>query len=184
MNTTWNYTITNTPSGFRRFISTEIFYINIDVQTYSDKYYDSEERVARYVQAVHYKQLYDVFIASLTDEEEQCVNYIRYHDPITKRPENFYICIDNAYLKWKRIFFTGAFKQFKNIDSKLLGIAMRTIRKSYKKSITTTAEILGTDRVTLSHYEHGRRIPSLNFMSQFCMLFNISLDTLMKVSRF
>lgn len=57
---------------------------------------------------------------------------------------------------------------------------MKCIKKN-KKRITLTAEILEIDRITLSHYEHGRRLPSLNYMFKFCTLFSETIDSLLKV---
>lgn len=181
MKSTQNYTVVDSFAGFKRFIQVDLYYITVELETFDSRFYDSEERITKYIQATHYKRLFDVFLASLNDDELRCINYLRYHDPISKLPENSDFYLHLAYQEWRTIFFKGQYKVFKDIDPSLLGIAMKTVRKVNNKTITLTAEALGSDRTTLSHFEHGLRMPSLNYLYKFCVMFNVSMDLILKV---
>ncbi|MCF0116647.1 MAG: helix-turn-helix transcriptional regulator, partial [Bacilli bacterium] len=113
------------------------------------------------------------------EEELKCVDYFMSSCPIKVMPDNFKYHFESAYKVWKRIFFSGAYRGIKDIDSHLLGIGMRTIRKINGASITLVANILGVDRTTLSHFENGKRIPPLNFLFKFCTLLNYSIEDLL-----
>ena len=61
-----------------------------------------------------------------------------------------------------------------------LGKAMRIIRIKNNISITSLAILMNVDRNTVSQYEKGERLPSLEYYYKFCIKFDLSLDKLLK----
>ena len=57
---------------------------------------------------------------------------------------------------------------------------IRALRRKFKMSQEDLAQLLGCDRVTVSHYEHGRAIPPLYVAQRMAQIFNVSLDELVE----
>lgn len=57
---------------------------------------------------------------------------------------------------------------------------MRIIRIKNNISITSLATLMGIDRNTISQYEKGEMLPSLEYYYKFCVKFDLSLDKLLK----
>ena len=62
-----------------------------------------------------------------------------------------------------------------------LGKAMRIIRIKNNISITSLAILMNVDRNTISQYEKGERLPSLEYYYKFCKKFQLSMDFLLKI---
>ena len=56
---------------------------------------------------------------------------------------------------------------------------MRIIRIKNNISITSLAILMNVDRNTISQYEKGERLPSLEYYYKFCVKFNLSMQDLM-----
>ena len=55
---------------------------------------------------------------------------------------------------------------------------IRALRRKHNMSQEDLAQLLDCDRVTVSHYEHGRAIPPLYVAQRLAQIFHVSLDEL------
>jgi transcriptional regulator with XRE-family HTH domain len=67
-----------------------------------------------------------------------------------------------------------------NAEGAMLQERIRSLRRQHKWSQEELAQKLGCDRVTVSHYEHGRAIPPLYVAQKIAQLFEVSLDSLLE----
>jgi transcriptional regulator with XRE-family HTH domain len=67
-----------------------------------------------------------------------------------------------------------------NAEDSMLKKRIRALRRKFKMSQEDLAQLLGCDRVTVSHYEHGRAIPPLYVAQRMAQIFNVSLDELVE----
>ena len=67
-----------------------------------------------------------------------------------------------------------------NAEDHMLKKRIRDLRRKMGWSQEDLAQLLGCDRVTVSHYEHGRAIPPLFVAKKMARLFKVSLDELVK----
>lgn len=63
-----------------------------------------------------------------------------------------------------------------------LGVRIRAIREDHEVMQKDLAEALTVDQSTLSKFEQDKRIPSVNFIIEFCKYFNVSTDFLLGLS--
>ena len=61
----------------------------------------------------------------------------------------------------------------------ILGYRLRELRKENKMSQEDLGKILGVTKVSISGYENGTRIPSLNILNGILDVFGISADYLL-----
>ena len=62
----------------------------------------------------------------------------------------------------------------------MLNERIRALRRKQKMSQEDLATRVGCDRVTISHYEHGRSIPPLYMAQKLAQVFNVTMDELLK----
>lgn len=61
----------------------------------------------------------------------------------------------------------------------ILGYRLRELRKENKMSQEELGKILGVTKVSISGYENGNRVPSLDVLNQILDIFGVSADYLM-----
>ncbi len=66
----------------------------------------------------------------------------------------------------------------KELDKKLIGERLKTIRKEKKLYQDTLAKDIGTGHSLISEYESGKRLISLTYGYAICKKYNISMDYL------
>ena len=171
-----------TKQGFLNFIKCDFQRSKYSLDFFEEHFTATEEAIQEYAEALEIHRLYEGFLCTLTDLEEQALRYLRYHNPDDLMPKNYWTLLDSAYEKWSRVFADKNIKNFSDIDTKRLGQLMTKIRTSSMRSSTETAEILGINRVTLYQYEQGFRLPQITTLYRFCVLFNLSMDVLIENS--
>ena len=132
--------------------------------------------IEEYLDALEVIEVDDNFNTLLSEQEKKALIYYRYHNPDEIRPNNYNKLFSDAYDKGlkelpKKEIKISAFK---------LGKAMRIIRLKNNISITSLAILMNVDRNTVSQYEKGERLPSLEYYYKFCVRFNLSMFQLLK----
>ena len=61
----------------------------------------------------------------------------------------------------------------------ILGYRLRELRKENKMSQETLGKLLGVTKVSISGYENGTRVPSLQVLNGILDVFGVSADFLM-----
>lgn len=168
--------------GFLTFIKHDYSRLRCSISLFGQKVTTSEEDIIEYAEALRIEKLYDGFLCTLTDLEENAIRFLHYHSSDEVMPKEYWASLDTAYEKWSRVFADENIKTFPDIDAERLGQLMAKIRTSSIRSATETAEILGINRVTLYQYEHGLRLPQITTLYRFCVLFNFSIDVLIENS--
>lgn len=169
-----------TKQGFLQFIKCDFPRLKYSISSFEKYFVVNEENIQEYAEALEINRRFEGFIYTLTDLEKDAIKYLRYHGPDDKMPKDYWSSLDAAYEKWLRVFSEKSIRSFLEIDAEKLGRLMKKIRTTSFKSSIETAEILGIDRVTLFQYEHGKRLPQINTLYRFCVLFNTSMDLLVE----
>ena len=129
-----------------------------------------------YLDALEVIEVDDNFNLLLTNQEKEVLSYYRYHNPDEIMPNNYNKLFSDAYNKWLKVIPKKEIK----ISAFKLGKAMRIIRIRNNISITSLAILMNVDRNTISKYEKGERLPSLEYYYKFCVRFNMSMTKLLK----
>ena len=58
------------------------------------------------------------------------------------------------------------------------GTRLKRLREEAGMNQGETAELIGISRVSLSHYERGQRLPDIEVLKSFCVLFGVTSDYL------
>lgn len=132
--------------------------------------------IEEYLDALEVIEVDDNFNSLLSEQEKKVLSYYRYHNPDEIKPKNYEKHFMNSYDKWLKVLPKKEIK----ISAFKLGKAMRIIRIKNNMSITSLATLMGIDRNTISQYEKGERLPSLEYYYKFCVKFDLSLDKLLK----
>src|SRR5574344_756111 len=66
---------------------------------FGQKFITSEEDINEYAEALRIEKLYEGFLCTLTDLEEQAIKYLRYHNPDDTMPKDYWASLDSAYEK-------------------------------------------------------------------------------------
>jgi len=61
----------------------------------------------------------------------------------------------------------------------ILGYRLKELRKENRMSQAALGKLLGVTKVSISGYEHGTRIPSLEILNKILDVFGVSADYLM-----
>ena len=61
----------------------------------------------------------------------------------------------------------------------ILGFRLRELRKENKMSQSDLGKLIGVSKVSVSGYENGSRIPSLDILNKILDIFGVSADYLM-----
>lgn len=168
--------------GFLTFIKHDYSRLRCSIGLFGQQLITNEEDIIEYAEALRIEKLYEGFLCTLTDLEENAIRFFRYHNSDELLPKEYWASLDSAYEKWSRAFADKNIKTFAGIDSTTLGKLMKRIRTSSMKNSTETAEILGINRVTLHQYEQGLRLPHIITLYRFCVLFRISMNALIENS--
>ena len=96
------------------------------------------------------------------------------------KPDNFEKNISSAYEKWLMIFFSDNDILFKPIDPARVGKIMEYVIFREKIRKVELAKRLGIDRNTLNRYIKGIKLPTLDVIYRFSVIFNVSIDWILK----
>ncbi len=135
-----------------------------------------------YAEAVAIMDLDEQFRSFLNEEEKAAIHFLSYHNPNENPPENYRSLISSAYRKWYRIFYKKNKEDCPDINPKRLGKIMKRIRLQNDIKTAHLARMTEVDRSTVSLYESGSRMPSLNYIHKFCFSFGLKIDTLIALS--
>lgn len=168
--------------GYRRFLKYQLIPV-FKILEIGDPFEDfTGPNYEEYAEALKIQDLYNQFIGSLTKEEKETVNYLRYHNPNERSPLFYYRDFQITYKKWKQIFFKKYDPSLCDISAYRLGLLMKKIRTFHKISKASLARRLGVDDSCVCLYEKGKRLPNLNYAKKFCNIFSISIDDLLSFS--
>ena len=118
----------------------------------------------------------DNFNLLLTEQEKKVLSYYRYRNPDEIMLNNYNNLLSDAYDKWLKVLPKKKIK----MSAFKLGKAMRIIRIKNNISITSLSILMDVDRNTVSQYEKGERLPSLEYYYKYCYKFGISMDETIK----
>ena len=130
------------------------------------------EHLDKYKDALNIDDIGLKFASILNEDELKALKYYRYHNTIDTEPKDYEQLIDNVYLKWLSILP----KENLKINSRKLGRLMKLIRLKNNISIISLSVIMDVDRNTITKYEKGERLPSLEYFYRFCIKFDLSMD--------
>ena len=168
-------------AGFKRYVSYQCGMAAHYIETYEVLDLTIIDYEA-YAEAVAIMDLDEQFRSFLSKEEEIAIKFLSYHYPNENPPENYRSLILSAYRKWHRVFFKKHKEDCPDISPKRLGKIMRRIRLQNRIKTAHLARMTEVDRSTVSLYESGSRMPSLNYIHKFCYTFAISIDDLLRLS--
>lgn len=104
------------------------------------------------------------------------IAYYRYHNPYDVELDNFNKLFLVAYNKSLSVLP----KKEPKISAYQLGKTMKIIRVKNNISINSLALIMNVDRNTVSQYEKGDRLHSLEPFYKFCIVFDLFLEQMLK----
>ena len=162
--------------GFKNYLN---YYVNesrrfVELCDSSPLFFNRD--IDAYLDALEVIEVDDKFKSILTQKEKEVIAYYKYHNPYDAEPDNFDKLFMVAYNKW----LTVLPKKKPKISSYQLGKTMKIIRAKNNISINSLSLIMNVDRNTVSQYEKGDRLPSLEYFYKFCIKFDLSLDELLK----
>ena len=165
--------------GFEYFLKNQInsiFYVIKRDESYSISY---EERVTTFARATRLKELYDLFILSLDNNEIGVVEYLKDPTPITHKimPENYHNYYHAVYEKWIDVFFGNNANELPKINYKTLGRLLWFYRKENELTLSELGEMLELERSTLSIYDKGMRELSADFIYRFCTFLGLVIGS-------
>lgn len=139
----------------------------------------TEDELDEYAECKLLQELDDNFFSILSFGEKTAIEVLthnRYNlNPLCER------LLQDAYEKWINIFFNeNIIKHYHKLDSRKIGMKMKIIRENNEMSKTELAERLKVSRKTIILIEKGNRLPSLEYTYNFCKIFDISIEKLIK----
>lgn len=176
MNLRRNYRFIKSIRGFKIYIKYNVSEARRFVASCDSSPLFFHKNLEDYLDALEVIEVDDNFNLLLTEQEKKVLSYYRYHNLDETRPNNYNKLFLDAYKKLLKVIPKKEIK----ISSFKLGKAMRIIRIKNNISITSLSILMGVDRNTISKYEKGERLPSLEYYYKFCVRFNMSLDNLVK----
>ncbi len=173
------YKITKTYKSFVRYVQYFRKSFKYDIYQYEKhKTYLTQSEIDDYVELRILMDLDEIFI-SLLDVGEKIAFEI-----LEKRTTDLtLLCkklIHDIYEKWIKIFFSDDDKYYKKISSKKLGLKMKLIREKYNISKVELANRLKVNRKTVGLLENGERLPSLEYIYNFSLIFDMKIEDLIK----
>ena len=171
-----NHNILRSKKGFKEFIKYNLadarrFIISCDS---SPLFFN--DHLEEYCEALELDELGNKYVSLLSKDEMEALKYFRYHLSIDNEPSNYYKLLDSAYSKWLKILPKDKLK----LSPSKTGKVMKIVRKKNNISIINLAMIMNVDRNTISKYENGERLPSLDYFYKFCYKFKLSMDKILK----
>lgn len=128
-------------------------------------------------------ELDKIFRSFLTKEEDKALMYFAFGNKKEKKPDKYYELYQSAYLKWQEIFFVGEKDYFNTeINSRYFAIVLKQLRMMNNVKKSELAMKMGVDRITITRYENGERLPTLEYTYRFCCLFDVSIDELIRLA--
>lgn len=181
MRTKLGTTICRTEAGFKRYVGWQDGYIESFITKYKFEPTNelNQEELEGIIDAIKIKELDNSFRSILSKEEKEAVDYYGYSEHRTK-PDNFEKNISSAYEKWLMIFFSDNDMLFKPIDPARVGKIMEYVIFREKIRKVELAKRLGIDRNTLNRYIKGIKLPTLDVIYRFSVIFNVSIDWILK----
>lgn len=172
------YKIAKTYKSFIRYVQYSRKNFKYDVYQYEKhKTYLTQSEIEDYVELRIIMDLDEIFI-SLLDVGEKVAFEI-----LEKRTTDLtplcQMLINDIYEKWVNTFFNDD-KYYKKISSKKLGLKMKLIREKNDISKVELANRLKVNRKTIGLLENGERLPSLEYIYNFSLIFDITIDDLIK----
>ena len=79
--------------------------------------------------------------------------------------------IKDVYEKWLNIFFSDYVEHYHKLNSHKIGLKMKLIREANDMNKTELALRLNVNRKTIALLEDGERLPSLEYIYNFCKIF-------------
>lgn len=175
MNLRRNYSFIKSLRGFKIYIKYNVSEARRFVASCDSSPLFFDMHLEEYLEALEVIEVDDKFNLLLNEQEKKVLSYYRYHNPDEIRPNNYNKLFSDAYNKWLKVIPKKEIK----ISAFKLGKAMRIIRIRNNISITLLAILMGVDRNTISQYEKGERLPSLEYYYKFCVRFNLSMDKIL-----
>ena len=85
------------------------------------------------------------------------------------------------YVEFKgaNIFFNDYVDHYHKLNSRKIGLKMKLVREANDMSKTELAIRLKVNRKTVILLEKGDRLPSLEYIYNFCKIFNISIELML-----
>ena len=81
--------------------------------------------------------------------------------------------------KGSNIFFNDYVDHYHKLNSRKIGLKMKLVREANDMSKTELAIRLKVNRKTAILLEKGDRLPSLEYIYNFCQIFNISIELML-----
>lgn len=176
MNLRRNYSFIKSIRGFKIYIKYNVSEARRFVASCDSSPLFFDRNIEEYLDALEVIEVDDNFNSLLSEQEKKVLSYYRYHNPDEIKPKNYEKHFMNSYDKWLKVLPKKEIK----ISAFKLGKAMRIIRIKNNISITSLSILMNVDRNTVSQYEKGERLPSLEYYYNFCLRFDLSLDKLLK----
>ena len=172
------YNIANTYKSFVRYIKIYRKYILVDLYKYeTNGAFYTEKEIDDYVELKLLKKLDDELFSILSVGEKIALEVLE------KRNDGYnHLCdilIKNVYEKWQNIFFKDESKYYKKLSPMKIGLKMKLIREANDVSKTELAIRLKVNRKTVILLEKGDRLPSLEYIYNFCKMFDVSIELML-----
>lgn len=87
--------------------------------------------------------------------------------------------IKDVYEKWLNIFFSDYIEHYQKLNSHKIGLKMKLIREANDMNKTELALRLNVNRKTMTLLEDGERLPSLEYIYNFCKMFYYSIEKIL-----
>lgn len=77
------------------------------------------------------------------------------------------------------IFFSDYVEHYQKLNSHKIGLKMKLIREANDMNKTELALRLNVNRKTITLLEDGERLPSLEYIYNFCKMFDYSIEKIL-----
>lgn len=177
----FSYIIPKSEMGFRNYIKHMLSRIETTIRWYEE---DRPLNIdpAEYALAKRLSQLHEEFVETLTAYELHIIDLMRFHSKWEKIPDDYYAVQNKMYHKWVQVFFRKKYTIYNELDVKLLGLTLTSIRKYRNISRMAVANATGFTYAQVEHYELGNCMPSTEFLFMFSQIFKCSVDEIFKLS--
>ena len=137
----------------------------------------SDEDIEDYTEYKMLKNLDEQLFSILSVGEKNAIEVLE------KGKENInYLCeklVHDVYEKWKKIFFNENVEHYHKLNPCKIGLKMKLIREANEMSKTELALRLNVNRKTIALLEDGDRLPSLEYIYNFCKIFDYSIEKML-----
>ena len=172
------YNISNTYKSFVRYFQIYRRTIKFELCKYeTHKLIFSDEDIEDYVEYKLLKDLDDQLFSILNIGEKMAVEVLE-----KRNKELNPLCeklVYDVYEKWTKIFFNENVKHYHKLNPCKIGLKMKLIREANEISKTELALRLNVNRKTIALLEDGERLPSLEYIYNFCKIFDYSIEKML-----